>query len=323
MSLPMGESGEGHFWDPRYGALMDIHLVHHRAKERDLQPYRRMNALVLLQVLFLPWIAFLVTFAAVSFYVHYWFPLSTVLSVAATFGGSIWVCIAALRNRSQESHKRFFLASMSATVACAVFFGWLLGDLNFWGDMQPAYETEHLAAYSNVNPSTEKLWSGEAVPTRGRRYQDVGRIYFTSSTVIDVNRSANFKVGNLYCVAPIVDPNCRDNCGFDFWAVGVNCCDEDGRRFHCGDYTNPLSKAGIRLTSEGRRQSFRMAVMAAESIHGLTSVHPLFFMFVKDPVAVAESWKRKGYRRFVVVMFVSFFAGILNVILVANISRKW
>lgn len=287
-----------------------------------MKPYRRINSIVLLQAFFLPWIAFLVTFAAVSFDAHYWLPVSTELLVTGAFGTSIWFCVAAIRNRGQEPHDRFFSAAICAGIASAVFFGWFLGDLNFWGDMQPAYQVERMAAYNNVNPSTEKLWSGEAVPTRGRRFQDAGRIYFVNSAVIDTNRSANFKMGNLYCVAPIVDPDCRGNCGFDFWAFGVNCCNEDGGNFHCGDYANPLAKAGIRLTSEGRRQSLRMAVMAAESIHSLTSTHPLFFMWVKDPIAVAESWKSKGSRRFVVVMFLSFFASVLNAILVANNVRK-
>jgi len=305
-----------------YGTLTELQLKDHEKARRDLQSHRRINALVLFQALFVPWIAFLVTYAAVSFGGHYWFPLSTELFVTGAFGASIWFYIKAIRNRAQQPEDRFFSALISTGVASAVFLGWFLGDLNFWGDMQPAYQAEHMAAYSNVNPSTEKLWSGEAVPTRGRRFQDAGRIYFMNSAVIDINRSANFKMGNLYCVAPIVDPDCRDNCGFDFWAVGVNCCNEDGGNFHCGEYANPLAKAGIRLPAEGRRQSFRMAVMAAESTHSLTSTHPLFFMWVQDPVAVAESWKRKGYRRFVIIMFLSFFASVLNALLVVNNVRK-
>jgi len=305
-----------------YGALTDLQLKSEIAHARDLKAHRRVNAVVLFQALFFPWIAFLVTFAAVAFYGHYWFPISTVLSVTAAFAGSIWCCIQAIKNRKQEATERFFPAYISACVASAVFLGWFLGDLNFWGDTQPAYQVEHMAAYNDVNPSTEKLWSGEAVPTRGRRFQDAGRIYFTHSSVIDTNRSANFKMGNLYCVAPIVDPDCRDNCGFDFWAFGVNCCNEDGSNFHCSDYSNPLAKAGVRLTSEVRRQSFRMAVLAAESMHGLTSTHPLFFMWVKDPLAVAQGWKRKSYKGFVVIMFVSFFMSLLNVFLFANFVRK-
>jgi len=304
-----------------YGTLTELQLKDERRHQLDLKSHRRINAVALLQVLFLPWIAFLIMLSVVSFGGHYWLPISTVLLVAGAFGVSIWSFIKTIRSPHLKPENRFFSASISASVASAVFLGWFLGDLNFWGDMQPAYQAEHMAAYSNVNPSTEKLWSGEAVPTRGRRFQDAGRIYFMNSAVIDTNRSANFMMGNLYCVAPIVDPDCRDNCGFDFWAVGLNCCDEDGGNFSCGDYANPLAKAGIRLPSEGRRQSFRMAVMAAESKHSLTSTHALFFLWVQDPVAVAESWKRKGSRRFVIIMFLSFFASFFNAILVANSAR--
>merc|ERR1719414_2271295 len=155
--------------------------------------------------------------------------------------------MSALKNRAASPDDKFYPTYMGAALTAAVVLGWLFGDLTFWSYLHPSYEAEHLATYSNVDPSSENLWSGEAVPTRGRRFQDAGKIYFRHEAVVDVNRSASFKLHDLYCVAPIVNPKCQGSCGMDFWAVGVNCCSES-TGFRCGEYNNPKAKSGLRMT---------------------------------------------------------------------------
>merc|ERR1719330_921612 len=151
-----------------------------------------------------------------------------------------------MRDKTKSPEDRFYPVYLGAALTVAAAFSWALGDLNFWSVMHPSYEAEHLATYSNVDPSSQKLWSGEASPTRGRRFQDAGKIYFRHEAVVDVNRSASFKLSDYYCVAPIVNPKCQGSCGMDFWAVGLNCCSERGG-FRCGEYWNPKAKSGLRM----------------------------------------------------------------------------
>lgn len=300
--------------DRVYGALMDHQLAFGAAAARDLKRKnrRRLNSAAVLQAFFIPWGAFLITFSVVSFYLHYMAPLWTSLFVVVAFGICISALVGAIRDRSKPVEDRFYPAYMAGALAAAVFFGCALGDLNFWSVMHPSYEAEHLATYSNVDPSSEKLRFGEDAPTRGRRFQDAGTIYFRSEAVVDVNRSASFKMGDLYCVAPIVNPACKGSCGVDFWAVGTNCCLERGGGFQCGASSNPHAKSGVRMLAASKRSLYRLAVLQAEGLHKLTSVHPLFFWWVQDPVAEVMAWKKSGYRRFIVAMFISFFTGALT-----------
>ena len=55
----------------------------------------------------------------------------------------------------------------------------------------------------------------------------------------------SFKSRDMYCVAPIVDTNCKSFCGYDFWAVGVNCCGNDDQvDFTCDlDAKNPTKNS--------------------------------------------------------------------------------
>merc|ERR1740139_745428 len=189
--------------------------------------------------------------------------------------------------------------------------------------MQPAFHVDHLATYNNVDPSSQRMWTGEDVSVRGKRYQDAGKVYFTHDTIVDRSKSASFKEGDVFCVAPIVNPSCKKNCGYDFWAVGLNCCGLQEADFRCGAYNNTHARSGLREIVETWRPFFRMAVLQAEGTHGITSRHPVFFHWVEDPVTEQTSWKRGGYQRFIVSMVVSFFfnAGVLSYYLKA--MRRW
>lgn len=57
---------------------------------------------------------------------------------------------------------------LGVALVVAIALGWTMGDINFWQFMQPCYHVDHLATYSNVNPSSQHLWSGEQAPSESR-----------------------------------------------------------------------------------------------------------------------------------------------------------
>jgi len=319
-SLPvLSRSSGGSFGDSAglvklYGAIVDQQLEARSLAAQTCKHRRRLDCFTAMLALLVPWGLFVSVFAAVSFYMHYSAPLTTMLAAACVCLIGMSLAVTSLYAWTVGSDRRFYRLYMGMAVAVASSLGWILGDINFWQYMQPSYHIDHLATYSNVDPSSQHLWSGETVPARGGRYQDAGKIYFSHNAVLDRNKAASFKDGNLYCVAPIVNPNCIDDCGFDFWAVGINCCSDLAADFRCGDYNSTRAKSGLRQVVETWRPFFHLAVIQAEGFHGVTSRHPLFFHWVEDPVSELQSWKLSGYRVFVLVMISSF---IVNAMVLA------
>jgi len=302
-----------------YGALEDLNQAELEDQTEKLRHRRRINCIPALNALFIPWVMFLVVFSLASFYFHYVAPAVVFASNTAIVLGSFFYAYTSFKDPYARPERSFYPTYLAVAILTAVSLGWLLGDLNFWFNLQPAYNIEHLATYTNVNPSMHTMPNGQVVPTRGKRYQDAGKIYFEHNAKIDLNRSMSFKMGDLYCVAPIVDPNCKKNCGFDFWAVGMNCCAEDFADFRCGEFNNPSAKNGLRLMHDEQRPNFRLAVLEAEGVHGIVSTHPIFFYWLHDPVKEIAHVKRKGYREFVLLMIVSFFGYTLS----AYLGLKW
>lgn len=307
MTLPDGQklpSGSNRY--ALYGALEDVeHLVMKENGEK-LKGRRRINCNAALNALFFPWALFLIVFCTASFYLHYESPFLVLLLNGLALVGSLYCMYRSSSTPNPNRDRTFYSTYMAIACVIAVSLGWLLGDLNFWFNMQPAYNIEHLATYTNVNPSATTSQSGQQVPTSGKRYQDAGKVYFEHNAMLDLRHAMSFKMGDLYCAAPIVDPQCNGTCGFDFWAVGVNCCSEDVADFRCGEYSNPTAKAGLRLMHDEQRANFRMAVLKAQGVHKVTSTHPVFFHWLHDPVKEIDHIKRKGFRGFALAMIASF-----------------
>mmetsp|Transcript_8554 Transcript_8554/g.16167 ORF Transcript_8554/g.16167 Transcript_8554/m.16167 type:complete len:323 (+) Transcript_8554:76-1044(+) len=303
-----------------YGTLVDQQIVAERAHAQAIKHRRRINAVSAFTAHLFPWGLFLLIYGMTTSSVHYTFPLITASLAALAFVASLAYAVSSYRDRTKTPEDKFYPVYMGVALTLAVYLGWIMGDLSFWGFMQPAFEADHLAKYSNVNPSIERMWSGEMAPTRGRQFQDAGKIFFSHKTVVDVNRSASFRLKETFCVAPIIDPSCEEDCGHDFWAVGVGCCG-DGE-FHCGEVGNPLAKSGVRELADGRRQMFRLAVLQAEGMYRLTSTHPLFFYWVQDPIKQVNAWKMAGWRRYIIAMFISFFVSLLILLMALKTARK-
>lgn len=290
-----------------YDALADWKRKDRMDQRDAMKNRRRVNVVPALLALFLPWFLYLLVFGIASFKLHYQSPVghalinSTCLISSVLYMRDIW------RAWKGGETQTFYRAYMAVAFFFAVVTGWSVGDFNFWTHMQPYYNVNHLATYTNVDPSSQLLRSGAVVPTRGKRYQDVGKVYFNHETTLDLSKAMSFKMGDLYCVAPIVNPSCQKNCGYDFWAVGINCCSEDGSKFECGEYKNLNAKSGLRMMIDHDRAFYRMAVLEAETTYKVMSAHPLFFEWLHDPLASLAKLERSGYRLYVIGMILFFF----------------
>jgi Ca2+/Na+ antiporter len=287
------------------GALSDWKSSNRGDQLAAARRRHRVNCVPILGAIFLPWIVFLGVYLLIAFQVHYIAPISTNVAMACLLGLVIHYARWSYQ-LYRGGNDWFFHIYLSAGFLLVILLSWALADYQFWHWLQPAFNAEHMATYVNVDPSTETTRSGVVVATPGKRYQDAGRIFFSSDTVLDFNKSMSFKLGKLYCVTPIVNKNCKKNCGYDFWAVGIDCCSEDAADFRCGEYRNPKAKAGIRAMYEWERPFYRLAVLEAEGVHDIMSKHPMFFQWVQDPIATVHRWQNIGYKRFIISMFLVF-----------------
>lgn len=289
-----------------YGAMLDRQLAEEEQAKRSLKRRRRLNCLPALLSALLPWVMFVATYSMSAFYAHYSAPVLTTFALSVTVASCSLATLFLGRSKSRTPEAQFYPLYLAAALTVAAASGWAFGDYSFWRFSHLVYRAEHLGTYSNVDPSSERMPSGEVVPTRGVRYQDAGKVYFERHVTVDTQRYTSFKMGDLYCAAPIVNPKCRRNCGLDFWAVGVNCCSEDGSYFGCGQVNNTHARSGLRLLDDGLRPMFRLAVLQAESGGKVPSLHPVFFQWLQDPVAEIRLLERQGYGRLLVAMCLAF-----------------
>lgn len=306
-----------------YGALMDQELYARARASAICKKRRRINVVAAMLALILPWFMWVTQFSLVSFYIHYAAPVCTNLAAFCLLLIGVQVTVGACKSYQAGLENRHYQLYLGVALLFAALTGWVMGDINFWQYMQPSYHVDHLATYTNVDPSSQHMWTGEDVPVRGKRYQDAGKIYFSHNTIVDRRKSASFKDGDVYCVAPIVDLNCEKNCGYDFWAVGINCCGQEVADFKCGAYNSTRAKSGLREIVETWRPFFRLAVLQAEGTHGITSRHPLFFHWVEEPVKEQRAWQKAGFRRLMIGIVFSFFANALFLTIHLKAMRTW
>jgi hypothetical protein len=142
---------------------------------------------------------------------------------------------------------------------------------------------------------------------------DLGSVYFTNTTRLDLTRAMAFRNSVLFCVAPIVSADTEQR--VDFWAVGTDCCDGYRPRFRCGEYANPRARAGVRTLHNYQRPFLRLAVQQAEAAYNLTAPHPVFVTWTEDPLKTLNTYRYSGIVWFIFSSLVVF---IINVVLVAS-----
>jgi len=136
-----------------------------------------------------------------------------------------------------------------------------------------------------------------------------------SPTSVDYTRSAGYRDGHVYCAAPILEPDLVSSglTKVNFWALGVDCCDDVGG-FTCDDSRMYQGSYGVVLLEGGfpcptcNTKMMMAAVAKAESTHRLTSSKsPQFVRWVRDPNKIHQRYFIHAIAFLLVAATIAFF----------------
>ncbi|CAE8586075.1 unnamed protein product [Polarella glacialis] len=108
---------------------------------------------------------------------------------------------------------------------------------------------------------------------------------------VDPERSAGFKDGHIFCVAPILNSAIAGSSQVlvNYWAIGIDCCEPSGA-FTCDDSREIAGGYGVVMLNGGlpcpscNREKFQAAVHKAEAKHAVvSSTDALFVKYVSNP----------------------------------------
>lgn len=286
---------------------------------------KRMNVWAICINVFVPWIAFCLVFAMMSFEMHYKTPdacqtilmITVIVLALALLLDFFWIW---LKRRAGEASLAGGSWIIFLVVSClaAVFSGVIAGNYNFWTSAELFYDITALNSYNAVDPTR----------MRGQELMDAGRALFVPGTHLDLTRSMGFKNMDTYCVAPITGGTVAGNpplASYDFWAVGKDCCSSSatGGDFRCGQYDNANARGGLRLMRDEDRAFFRLAVQQAESAYQIKATHPLFFNWVEDPIEATYQFQRNAFQTYFIGMCSFFGFQMLTVYIAASCFVKF
>lgn len=318
-----------------YGALLPQHLeVAAKAPSHGgyivkppFVPRQRMkmNIVAIFVSLFVPWILFSLLYADTSFRWHYKLPrlcwALVAISAAAVlyFGAMAGLNVMELVKNSPR-YQPTWLIFVFLTSLIAVVLGPVMGNTNYWQNMQPYYDLKNLNDYKSVDPSR----------MRGQQMMDAGRVQFAKGATVDISKAYAFQNLDTYCVAPITMYNPAMGADtplttYDFWAVGLNCCGGNSThsvKFECGAYKSNTATEGLRLMEDQQRAYFRLAVQQAESAHMIKAVHPLFFHWTQDASSMMDTYLENAFRNFAVAMIIFFLVQLCLVFALSYVLSK-
>merc|ERR1719375_257447 len=266
----------------------------------------------------MPWLLYIVVFAFMCFSVRYISPWATklvnVLAVILIVVMAYSTTQARRQTKITATQNAQFLWQplLLVFLLAALIAAWISGDVNYWDNLQPYYDSLNLQYYAGVDPS--KYW--------GQQLMDAGRVRFTDTTILDVKKSMGFRNEIWYCVVPITSNATASLASYDFWAVGTNCCSGPSTEFRCGEYTNPSARSGLRLMRDEQRPFFRLAVRQAEAAFNIKSPHPIFFHWMEDPFLEVNAYRDEGYRFYVLGVFAFFGINLFCIVAAAVVLTK-
>jgi hypothetical protein len=149
-----------------------------------------------------------------------------------------------------------------------------LGEYNYYANLVPMNTMMDLATVTGVDPAM----------TPGKAYLDASVIKFTKGTMVNQKLSMGYKNGEVYCVAPITI-GAAPFASYDFWAVGIGCCNPFGGQFWCGASGSTVANTGLRLMDDRERPYYRLAVQQATAEYGIHVSQPIFLNWALDPAS--------------------------------------
>jgi hypothetical protein len=308
-----GGHGGGH---AGYGS----HLEAGTYVPKQINPKRRrpMACSSLCTLLLVPSALFVICYWAVTFKVHYNIPMLCWSIVLACF--LVALAIAGTAYQKVQTQGISWLVFLSICCFAGVILGAVLGDMNYWTNMQPYYDLDTLNYYVNTDASQSK---GEAM-------MDAGFVRFMEGSGLELGKSASFQNLDTYCVAPIVNGSAlldtSDNMKtYDFWAIGLNCCPRNTSKavtFQCGAYNKKGAREGLRLMDDSQRDYFRMAVQQAEAQYRIHAAHPIFFYWAEDSRSQWQGYWDYGNKYYNVGVVAYIFFQIFLVMVATVLTAK-
>lgn len=284
----------------KYGATTDLD------KPDRISPVPLLSCTAL-GCIFQPVVVFMAVAYTRSMEIHYESGLLSLLICLLILLGMFPTCVL-MWTGSQRTRSLFTFSFLSSILAWVL--GFCSGDFNYHYYFKPYFDVKNLNTYPHVNPSIYY----------SQQYMDAGVINFVPGSHLDISKSYGFKNGNTYCVAPVVGPATAED-GFhgigkmeyDFWAVGINCCSGHRPDFHCGEYSNPLARKGLRLMREEERDFFRLAVKAAGASYNIKTRQPLFMYWMQYPEDEIRAYVDDGWKYYWHSVFAYFLLTIVDV----------
>jgi len=275
-------------------------------------------------------IAFVICFSSLASSLRATQISMAVLAVASMVGAAVATSYVGIVKARQRKAARHWLCG-----AIALWAGICIGSAsgnNYWYIGYGQYEAyQEMASYVNIDPSLDKAGS----------YMDAASLYFQQGTFVDSSAALAFRNGLTYCIAPIVKEPLQGNSnssktssGFnipksgtiDFWAVGTDCCGTSGTPFNCGDLGDSQAysvSAGLRLLDDQERPMYQLAVQEWTSTTGLASKHPMFLIWLQDPLDKQQQLKNVANNALTWLSAVYFLVATFITYLLHMFFRHW
>jgi hypothetical protein len=240
----------------------------------------------LMQVSVVAWLIFSGICLSIGFaYMDASREIHTILGIGAIFLGLVMYNSWQTRKISAMSRASFIVSSW---LLFAVVMGTWVGLVSYECCIGEYWMYTRLEKRTNVLPSE----SAEA-------YANAGGIIFADEARVDSSRSAGYKNGHVFCVAPIASDAATGT--VQFWAGGVNCCAARGN-FVCDDSWNDEARGGIVIRNgsaspyhEDLYGQLMKAVRLAETTYSIASAEePVFVRWVESPTQVELNIWRMG-----------------------------
>jgi len=200
-------------------------------------------------IILLPWLIFSLIVGLYAFAYEEFAPLVWALVCASGLLALLFISMGGASGKPAQVALGFLVLT---SVCIAVPVG-LMVESNY---MSEFWQVDSGAGYRTVSPLAPST-----------SYADASIMEFERSSFVDAEHSLGYmRLGEVYCVAPVVGPHTSEESATpQYWAIGKNCCGKRGG-FSCGDVAVSGAHSGVALRegASNYETAVRMAVSAYE-----------------------------------------------------------
>jgi len=235
-------------------------------------------------LILLPFLVF-VTVECLFLFLYHFAPLVVWMFVAVILIGGWYLLTMGME--MQGGAAGVWYTSMGMVLGLSAILGSAAGHHLYREHITTTWFYDEHRTYSNVLPTDSAA-----------SHADAGLITFARGSHVDVTQSTGYRMGSLYCAAPIMDSGSVNSA--EFWAVGIDCCSEVGDMW-CDDVKVSSARVGsvvppdvvswLNLGAAQDYDKFRAAVQQAASQFAITApADPIIVRWTSS--AVPEQWFR-------------------------------